>query len=55
MSPLSAEDRAKYEAFIREHEPYPEDVPEMNMWDGDGDPDRCLATLLKALLDGKIK
>ncbi len=53
--PLSDEDRARYEKFIREHEPYSEDAQEVNSWDGECDEDRATATLLKALLEGKIK
>lgn len=54
-SSLSKEDREKYEKYIQEHEPYPEDAPEMNTFDGEGDPERSMATLLKMLLEGKIK
>lgn len=57
-SSISKEDREYYEAFIREHEPYPEDAPEVNtfdgVWENPRDEKRAMASLMKMILDGKF-
>ncbi len=54
-SGITEEERREYEEFIQKHPPYDDDDPVMQVFDHpDADPDRTLATTLKALLDGKI-
>ena len=54
-SPLSPKERERYENYLREHEPYPDDAPEMNMLDGQWNTkrgeSRVNARLIKKLLD----
>lgn len=52
---LSKEEREEYEAFILKYEPYPEDSQEAGEWDGDADLNRKRATVLKKLLEGRLK
>lgn len=57
-STISKEEREYYESFIREHEPYPEDAPEVNtfdgVWENPRDENRARATWMKLILDGEF-
>lgn len=52
---LSDEDKAWLEDILSKYEPYDEDDPIMNQFDGeDKEPMRGMATLAKMFLDGKL-
>lgn len=53
-STLSKEDREYFEDILAKYEPYADDDPEFNQFDGDGDPMRGMATIAKNILDGKV-
>lgn len=48
---LSEEARAELFEYLEKAEPYPEDAQELNVLDGDRDPDRMAATIAKKWLD----
>ena len=53
-SPMSEELRKSMEEIAASAEPYDDDSPEMNTFDGGGDIQRFLATLAKKVLNGEI-
>lgn len=52
---LSAEDRVRFEEILKRAEPYPEDDPIWDTWDGERDHDRAMATIAKMALEGRLK
>lgn len=48
---LSDEQRAELRKHLEEADPYSDDSPEMNTFDGDYDPYRMAATMAKKWLD----
>ena len=54
-SDLSPEDRTLFEEVLARAEPYPENDPIVNQWDGKRDHDRMMATLAKMALEGRLK
>ena len=55
VSNLSPEDKAFFEEVLKRAEPYPEDDPIWDEWDGERDHDRAMATLAKMALEGRLK
>lgn len=54
-SPITDETRKRMETFIKEHPPYEDDDPILQVYDHpDIDPYRIEARMYKALLDGKV-
>lgn len=55
-SNLSPADKAYFEALLAKAEPYPEDDPLWNMFDGaERDSDRVMATFAKMALEGRLR
>ncbi len=54
-SDLSPEDRAFFEAILSKAEPYPEDDPIWDTFDGERDHDRAMATIAKMALEGRLR
>ena len=54
-STLSPEDKALFEEWLAKAEPYPDDDPAINTWDGAYEPARMRATIAKRALDGRLK
>ena len=54
-SNLSPERRAFFEEILAKAEPYDEDDPIWNKFDGERDMDRAMATLAKKALEGRLK
>ena len=48
---ITPEERKKYMAILEKHKPYTPDDPEYNMFDGQQDPMRGFATLVKDMLE----
>ena len=54
-SNLSPEDKAFFERLLEKAEPYPDNDPVVNTWDGKCDQNRMAATLAKMVLEGRLK
>lgn len=54
-SDLSPADRAFFEAVLAKAEPYPEDDPIWDVWDGERDHARVMATIAKKALEGRLR
>lgn len=54
-SVLSPKDRAFFESVLAKAEPYPEDDPIWDIWDGERDHDRAMATIAKMVLEGGLR
>lgn len=51
---LSEEDRAFFEALLNKAEPYDENDPIVNQFDGERDHDRMMALIAKMILEGRL-
>ena len=54
-STLSPEDRAYFEELLKKAEPYPEDDPIFDTFDGERDMARAMATWAKLILEGRAR
>lgn len=52
---LSPDERKQFEEMLRKAEPYPEDDPVWDVWDGERDHDRAMATIAKMALEGRLR
>ena len=52
---LSPEQKAYFEEVLAKAEPYPEDDPIWDTFDGERDHDRAMATLAKMALEGRLR
>lgn len=52
---LSPEERTYFEKVLAKAEPYPEDDPIWDVFDGERDHDRAMATFAKMALEGRLR
>lgn len=52
---LSPEDKAFFKEILAKAEPYPEDDPIWDVFDGEKEHDRAMATLAKMALEGRLR